>query len=135
MPSNSHSGERQIGNTVNYFSLTFSSQDKLLVIKGKHYALMMILRERKCEQISQIFSGSEVLYRVFFSDSKHLNQSKMSCLIILGKGKITQWKYLLIFLTSPLRILADTIYLTKCLHYTEYQVLNVLLKYTSIHAK
>lgn len=45
MPSNSYSGERQIGNTVNYFSLTFSSQDRLLVVKGKHYVLMMILRK------------------------------------------------------------------------------------------
>lgn len=60
----------------------------------------------------------------------------MSCLIILGKGKITQWKWLLIFLIpSPLRILADTTYVTKCLHYSECQVLNVTLKYTSTHFK
>lgn len=36
-------GEIKIANTVNYFSLTFISQDKLLVGKSKHYALMMII--------------------------------------------------------------------------------------------
>lgn len=66
MPSLSYSCERQIGNTVNYFSLTFCSQDRLLFVKVKHYALMMILHKRKCEQISQIFSGSQVFYRYFF---------------------------------------------------------------------
>lgn len=45
MPSKSYSGETQIGNTVNYFSLTFSSHERLLVVKGKHYALMMILHK------------------------------------------------------------------------------------------
>lgn len=66
MPSLSYSCERQIGNTVNYFSLTFCSQDRLLFVKVKHYALMMILHKRKCEQISQIFPGSQVFYRYFF---------------------------------------------------------------------
>lgn len=36
-------GEIKIGKTVNYFSLAFISQFKLLVGKGKHYALMMII--------------------------------------------------------------------------------------------
>lgn len=60
----------------------------------------------------------------------------MFCLITLGNGKITQWKRLLIFLTLlPLWILAGTIYLTICLHYTECQILNVPSKDTSIHLK
>lgn len=66
MPSNSHSGTRIIGNTVNYFSLTFSSQDKLQVPKGKHYELMMIINKWKWEQISQILSVSQALYRYSF---------------------------------------------------------------------
>lgn len=68
----------------------------------------------------------------FFSDAKHLTQDKMFCLITFWKAKIAQWKYLLIFLIlPPLRILGGTIYLIICLHYIDYQVLNVLLKYTS----
>lgn len=39
---NSQSGERKTDNTVSYFSLTFSSQDKLPVVKGKYYALVMV---------------------------------------------------------------------------------------------
>lgn len=58
MPSKS--GEIKISNTVNYFSLTIISQRKFLVGKGKHYALMMIISKWKCEQISQIFSVSQV---------------------------------------------------------------------------
>lgn len=60
----------------------------------------------------------------------------MSCLIFLGEGKLIQWKHLLVFLILlPLRILAGTIYLTICLHYTEYQILDVPLKYAIVYLK
>lgn len=111
---------------MNYFSLTFSSEGKLLAVKDEHHALMMILSKGK--EISQKLCQFHMYSISFFSDAKHLTQDK----ITFRKAKIAQCKYLLIFLIlPPLRILGGTIYLIICLHYIDYQVLNVLLKYTS----
>ena len=135
MPSNSHSGERKTGNAVNYFRLAWISLDKQLVVKESIMHWWWSLVNENVNRFHKYFQLHRYFIGIFFW-CKYLNQGKMSYFSYLGeRKKVAQWKCLLIFLPLPLRILAGTIYLTICLHYTEYQILNAPPKCTSIHLR